>query len=403
MTISNSSTALDGVRVLDLSRLIAGPYAAQTLADLGAEVIKIETPDGGDNSRKLTLPNVGGFGAMYIWANRNKKSLCLDLKTPEGKDILARLIKDADVLIENFSSNVMTKLGFSYEAVSKINPRIIYCAVSAFYRNSDLAERIGFDTVIQAESGLISLTGHKEEEPVRIGPTIVDITTAVNATNAILAALLVRARTGKGQYVESSLWAGAITAIGNIGTNYLITKKNEERVGNRSKNASPAGLYACIDGRVYLTCTTEKSFRGFCDKLLHDASIADKPEFKTYEARVQNAEQLDVLINATFSKITKAELKSIAVKHSIPLGVCNTIEEAFTSEEMTSQNMVKYIHNEDGVTFPILDTPFVMQDSLRTEHSPPPRLGEHSREVLTQLLEMNDDEVDHLKKINVIY
>lgn len=403
MSSSNSTTALDGLRVIDLSRLIAGPYATQTLADLGAQVLKVETPDGGDSSRKLTIPNVNGFGAMYIWANRNKKSLCLDLKTPEGKDILSRLIKDADVIVENFSSNVMKKLGFSYEEVSKLNPRIIYCAVSAFYRNSALAERIGFDTVIQAESGLISLTGHKEHDPVRIGPTIVDITTAVNATNAILAALLARQKTGKGQYVESSLWAGAITAIGNIGTNFLITEKNEERIGNGSKNASPAGLYECIDGRVYLTCTTEKSFRNFCDKLLLDASIADKPEFKTYEARVQNAEQLDVLINATFGKLTKAELKSIAVEHSIPLGVCHTIEEAFTSEEMNSQNMVKHIYNEEGDKFPILETPFVMQDSLRTEHSPPPRLGEHSREVLTQWLKMDEDEVDRLKTIKVIY
>jgi formyl-CoA transferase len=396
-------TALEGLRVLDLSRLIAGPYATQTLADLGAEVIKIEAPDGGDSSRKLTIPNENGFGAMYIWANRNKKSLCLDLKTPEGKEVLAGLIKAADVIVENFSSKVMAKLGFSYEEVSKINPRIIYCAISAFYRNSSVSERIGFDTVMQAESGLISLTGFKEYEPVRVGPTVVDVTTAINATNAILAALLARERTGRGQYVETSLWAGAVTVIGNIGTNYLITNKNEERVGNSSKNASPAGLYECADGRIYLTCTTDKSFRSFCDKVLLDASIAERDEFKTYEARVANANKLDLLIKQTLKKMTKEDLKKLAVKYGIPLGVYNTVEEAFSSEEMESQNIVKYIHNKEGDRFPILETPFEMPDSLRKEHAPPPRLGEHSGEILMEVLGMGADDVKRLKDKKVVF
>lgn len=402
-TAITKTSALDGVKVLDLTRLIAGPYATQMLADLGADVIKIEAPDGGDSSRNLTIPNLNGLGAMFIWANRNKKSICIDLKSESGKKIFLALIQDADIVVENFSKGVMDKLGLSYKTLSKINPRLIYCAISAFYRDSSAGSRAGFDTVIQAESGLMSLNGFQEASPVRIGPTVVDITTALNATNAILAAYIGRKKSRRGEFIETSLWAGAVTLIGNLGTSFLITGKNEERVGNSSKNASPAGLYKCKNGYVYITCTTEKSFELFCDKVLEDSNLSKSTEFKNYELRVVNSLKMDKIIQKKILKLTKEDLKQLASQYGLPMGVFNTVEEAYNSEEMDSQNMIKHVQGASGEKFPLILAPFRMQRSLREVHQAPPHLGEHTNEILENHLGMKADEIASLSRRGVIF
>lgn len=394
--------ALSGLRVVDLSRLIAGPYATQLLADMGADVIKIENPQGGDDSRKLVIPALAGEGAMYLWTNRNKRSITLDLRLEEARQIVRDLVAEADVVIENFSAGVMDRFGLGYDDLSAINPRIVYCAISAFGRRGRYASRPGFDPIAQAESGLFSLSGYPDQPPVRVGGSIVDITTAIIASNVILGALMARERLGQGQYVEASLWDSAVALIGPIGLNYLITGEDEVRVGNGSKNAAPAGLYKCADGELYLTCANDKTFRQLVVEVLKRPELADHPDYCTYSQRVANGKALDDVLKACFSQITQSELLKSALQHGVPLGRVRSIAEAYSSDEMESQDLLFSLEHPSADEVPGIGAPFKMFGTPVSDPVAPPLLGQHTDEVLRDVLGYEDEKIDSLRSAGAL-
>src|SRR5215472_11685114 len=250
----DAPTALDGLLVVDFTRVVAGPACTQTLADFGAEVIKIENPDGGDDTRAYEHAEIGGESAAYLSLNRNKRGIALDLNVPEAREVAHDLIGKADVVVENFSGGVMTKFGLDYESVAPSNPRLVYCSISAYGRKGPFGLRPGFDPITQAESGFMSLNGFPDGPPIRTGPPIVDMATGMSACNAILLALLARDRLGRGQHVEVALIDMAVAMTGFYGMAYLINGTNPGRFGNSPNGSPTVGIYEASDGPLYMAC-----------------------------------------------------------------------------------------------------------------------------------------------------
>lgn len=399
---ANAPLALEGIRVVDLSRLIAGPYATQLLADMGADVIKIENPTGGDDARKLVVPEIEGVGAMYLWANRNKRSIALDLRKEEGRQVVRDLVVNADVVIENFSAGVMERFGLGYDELAAINPRIVYCAISAFGRRGKFASRLGFDPIAQAESGLFSLGGFPDQPPVRVGASVIDVTTAIIASNVILGALVSRGQTGLGQYVEASLWDSAVALIGPIGMNYLMTGEDEVRVGNGSKNACPAGLYRCADGELYLTCANDRTWRQLVTEVLARPELAEHPDFATYRQRVRNMKALDAILNECFAARRCEDLLEKALEHGVPLGSVRSIAQAYSSEEMRDQKLLHTIPHPAAGEVPAIGAPFKMFGTPLADPVAPPTLGQHTEEILFTVLRYDADRVAALRAAGAI-
>ncbi|HTE35524.1 MAG TPA: CoA transferase, partial [Reyranella sp.] len=252
--------ALDGIRVIDFTHFIAGPYCTMIMGDLGADIVKIENPmSGGDNMRAFR-PQIAGESGPFIWANRNKRSVALDLGTAAGREVAVELIAKADILVENFSTRIMERFGLSYETVSKLNPGLIYCSISAYGREGPLKDRTGFDPIVQAESGFMAVNGFEDREPIRTGPAIMDISTGMTACNGVLAALAARARDGKGQKVEVALFDVATTMVGFHAMNVLLTNVEPRRIGNNSFDTAPMGVFNAADGPFYLAVANDRLF-----------------------------------------------------------------------------------------------------------------------------------------------
>src|ERR1700761_4396094 len=271
-------TALDGLLVVDFTRVVAGPACTQTLADFGAEVIKIENPEGGDDTRHYEHAEIGGESAAFLSLNRNKRSIALDLTKPEGRKLARELINKADVVVENFSGGVMKKFGLDYASVAPSNPRLVYCSISAYGRKGSFALRPGFDPITQAESGFMSLNGFADGQPVRTGPPIVDLATGMSACNAILLALLARDRLGRGQHVEVALIDIAVSMTAFYGMAYLMSGNNPGRFGN-SPNGSPSvGVYHAADGPFYIACANDRLYKRLgVDVLARPHLMTDEP------------------------------------------------------------------------------------------------------------------------------
>src|SRR6516165_12138879 len=294
-------TALDGLLVIDFTRVVAGPACTQTLADFGARVIKIENPDGGDDTRAYEHAEIGGESAAYLSLNRNKRGIALDLAVPEAREVARELISRADVVVENFSASVMEKFGLDYASVAPTNPRLVYCAISAYGRKGPFASRPGFDPITQAESGFMSLNGFPDGPPVRTGPPIVDMATGMAACNAILLALLARERLGRGQHVEVALFDIAMAMTGFYGMAYLINGTNPGRFGN-SPNGSPSvGVYEASDGPFYIACANDRLYRRLVTEVLDRPDLTSDPRFATRRQRSANKEQLRAIIAEVFA------------------------------------------------------------------------------------------------------
>src|SRR5580658_10382075 len=293
---TGAPSALDGLLVVDFTRVVAGPACTQTLADFGAEVIKIENPDGGDDSRHYEHADLAGESAAFISMNRNKRGIALDLTKPEAVEVARELIAKADVVVENFSGGVMKKYGLDYASVAPTNPRLVYCSISAYGRKGPFALRPGFDPITQAESGFMSLNGFPDGQPVRTGPPIVDLATGMSACNAILMALLARDRLGRGQHVEVALIDIAVSMTGFFGMAYLINGVNPGRFGN-SPNGSPSvGVYEASDGPFYIACANDRLYRRLVTEVLERPDLVTDPQFATRRARTANKERLRAII-----------------------------------------------------------------------------------------------------------
>ncbi|MFT4120429.1 CaiB/BaiF CoA transferase family protein [Bradyrhizobium sp.] len=391
-------SALDGLLVVDFTRVVAGPACTQTLADFGARVIKIENPDGGDDTRAYEHAEIGGESAAYLSLNRNKHGIALDFSVLEAREIARDLIRKADVVVENFSSGIMKKFGLDYEAVAPLNPRLVYCSISAYGRKGPFASRPGFDPITQAESGFMSLNGFADGPPVRTGPPIVDIATGMSACNAILLALLARDRLGRGQHVEVALFDIAMAMTSFYGMAYLINGQNPGRFGN-SPNGSPAvGVYDASDGPLYMACANDRLYRRLVVEVLNRPDLINDPQFATRKARSENRELLRAAIAEVFASDTLENWISKMKLANIPVGYLRTVEEGFNAPEARKRDRLSRISHPTAQWVPNIETPITMNLTAAIDPVAAPLLGEHTEGVLRETLGYDQRRISELSE-----
>lgn len=377
------ASALQGIRVLDLTQIMAGPYCAVLLADLGADVIKIEKPQGGDDSRRLGPPFFDGESAAFIAMNRNKKSLALDIKQPAGKDILWRLIDTADVLIENFRPGTLARLGFGYDEVHKRRPSLVYCSISAFGQTGPLSTSGGFDLIAQAMSGVISVTGTKET-PVKVGVPISDLNAGLFASHAVLAALLYRARTGEGQHVETSLLEGALAYTIWESNEYWATGKSPERLGTAHRLTAPYQLFETEDGWIAIGAANQRNWERLCSALERPDLLNDL-RFASNRERMAHLEALVDTLTQSFKAKTTESWLEILEAAGVPSGPMLDLEQVYEHPQVQAREM------EVEVTHPVAGRVRAIGMPVKYSATPgriersAPLLGEHTAEILTSL------------------
>ena len=393
-------TALDGLLVVDFTRVIAGPACTQTLADFGAEVIKIENPDGGDDTRSYEHADLAGESAAFVGLNRNKRGIALDLTKAAGRDVARELIQRADVVVENFSGGVMKRFGLDYAAVAPANPRLVYCSISAYGRQGPFATRPGFDPITQAESGFMSLNGFPDGPPVRTGSPIVDFATGMSACNAILMALYARDRLGRGQHVEVALFDIAIALTGFYGMAHLMTGLNFSRQGN-SPNGSPSvGVYQASDAPFYIACANDRLYRRLVIEVLGRPDLANG-EFADRRSRTANREKLRAILTGIFASDTRDNWVSKMKAANIPVGFLRTLEEAFSSPEVRARHRLSQIPHPTAGTVPNIETPLRLDLTPVIDPVAAPLLAQHTKAVLHKTLGYDDVRIAALAEAGV--
>ncbi|HEX7103114.1 MAG TPA: CoA transferase [Nitrolancea sp.] len=375
--------ALDGIRVVDLSRHLAGPFAAMTLGDLGADVIKVEAPGRGDDTRGYP-PFWNGMSCYYLSANRNKRSLTVNLQSPEGQEIVRRLVRESDILIENFRPGATERWGLGYEDLRAINPRLIYCAISAVGRDGPDRDRAGVDLLMQAYGGLMSITGEAGRPPVRVGTSVVDLTAGANAVQAILAALYVRERTGRGQRVESSLLEGQISWLTYHAVSYFGTGQVPERIGSSHASVAPYGAYPTGDGFLVIAVASDALWRRFCHALGHPNLIED-PRFTTNAERCTHRDELDgVLVPILAERDSHAWAETMDAA-GVPCSPVNTIDTVLSLPQISHRAMVVETPREEIPELRLPGIAIKLDETPGSVRLPPPTLGEQTDEVLAEL------------------
>lgn len=399
---AGAPTALDGVRILDFSHFIAGPLATMFLADMGAEVIKIEKTGRGDDFRGFGRQK-DGMGPHFLWTNRNKKSVALDLTQPEGREIARALAATADVVVENFSAGVMARFGLDHETLRAANSRLVYCAVSAYGRTGPFADRLGFDPIAQAESGFMSLTGEPDQDPLRSGPAIMDMSTAMMACNAVLGGLMARERRGEGQYVEVSLFDTATLMTGFHAMVYLTSGVVPPRFGNSSRDSAPTDVFHASDGPFYLACANDRSFRRLAVDVIGRLDLADDPDYATIGPRAANKAALKDVLAPIFLTKTRAEWLALMQPLGVPAGAVRSLDEVFASPEVLDRDRVSQIAaaSGDGVV-PNITSPFVFGATPAVDPKAAPLLGQHTADVLGELLGYSAERIARLAEAGVV-
>ncbi|KAA1182833.1 CoA transferase [Rhizobium tropici] len=384
---------LFGIRVIELARVLAGPWAGQMLADLGADVIKVENPDGGDDTRQWGPPFVEGkdgenlSAAYYHSANRGKRSITADLKTEEGQELVRRLVKTADVVIENFKLGGLVKYGLDYESLTTINPRIVYCSITGFGQTGPYANLAGYDYIVQGMSGFMSITGEPDGQPMKAGVAIADIFTGIYAVSAIEAALIHALKTGEGQLIDMALLDVQSAVLANQNMNYLISGKPPVRLGNAHPNISPYEVVPTADGYLILAVGNDGQFRRLC-AILGMETNADDERYATNKARVANRNEVRAFVSAETLKWNKADLLKACEDNAVPAGAINTIEDMFADPQIVARGLRIDLEDGAGTVIPSVRTPIVLSETPLVYTRPSPRLGEHQEEVLAELAEL---------------
>jgi formyl-CoA transferase len=375
---------LEGVVVLDLSRVLAGPFCSMMLGDMGADVMKVEPPGIGDESRHFGPPFLNGESSYFLSLNRNKRSITLNLKSEEGREVLRRLVARSDVLLENFRPGVVDRLGFSYEAVRAIRPDIVYCSVSGFGTTGPMAFRPAYDQILQGEGGVMSVTGPEDGEPHKVGVPIADLTAGMLASYAVVSALFHRQRTGEGQRLETSLLDGQISLLTYQAASYFATGRVPRRLGNRHPNIAPYETFPTADGFVNLAVGNDALWVKFCQATGLDSYAAD-PRFLTNADRVQNRSDLIPLIEGRFRGRSTAELLETLDEAGIPCGVIATLDQVFDSPQVEHLGLRQRIQHPRAGEISLTAPPYRMDRTPPAIRRPPPTLGQHNEEVLAGL------------------
>ena len=373
------SAPLEGVRVIELARILAGPWAGQTLADLGAEVIKVEAPEG-DDTRRWGPPFIdreGDRSAAYFHScNRGKKGITCDFRTPEGQETVRRLVADADVVIENFKVGGLAKYGLDWESLRKVNPRLIYCSITGFGQDGPYAHRAGYDFIIQGMAGLMSVTGEPDGQPQKVGVAVTDVFTGVYASTAILAALVQRGRTGEGQHIDIALMDVATSIMANQAMNYLATGVAPMKMGNAHPNLAPYAVFDCADGWIILATGNDGQYIKLCG-ILGLSDMAQAPEFLTNADRVKNRAAMTARITAATKRWKMTDLLAACEAAGVPAGPINDMGQVFADPQVVARGMQIMPGGVPGVRSPMS---FSGADLVLSR--PAPKLGEHQGEVL---------------------
>ena len=353
--------ALSHIRVLDLSRILAGPWAGQSLADLGADVIKVEKPQCGDDTRSWGPPYIKNregeddLTAYFASTNRNKKSITINISQPEGQDLIRRLVSQSDVILENYKVGTLAKYGLDYNSLKVVKPDIIYCSITGFGQTGPYAARPGYDILIQAMGGLMSITGEPDNKPgggpIKAGVALVDILTGLYANIGVLAALAYRDKTGQGQHIDLSLLDVQVASLANQALNYLVSKELPQRRGNRHPNIVPYQSFATLDGHIILAIGNNNQFVRFC-AFLNQTDLAEDVRFKTNKARVHNREILIPILKNIIKEKTTAWWVSSLEQHKIPGGPINTIDQTFADPQVQHREMKRMLERSDGTQVP---------------------------------------------------
>ncbi len=393
---------LDGIRIIDFSRVIAGPLCTQILADMGAEVIKIENPDGGDDTRKGAGPRAGGpegESHFFLTYNRGKKSVALDFTKPDGQAIVHKLLAKADVLVENFRPGVLRKYGLDYASLAEKYPSLIYLSVSAYGQTGPLADRPGYDPVLQAESGMMSVNGEANGEGLRHAIAIVDTMTGIHSVAAVNAALYARRDTGKGQHVDLALYDTALACLGNMGAYYLIGGEQPKRAGNGHFASAPNNSFETANGKIYMAVANQKLFVDTCKALGHP-EWADDPRFDTVANRVAHKPELTRLMEDVLRTDTK-ENWAQKLRH-LPAGPIRSMKEALDEPEVKRRGMLKTYHHPKVGDVPLIGSNYHFSDTPVDDTRPPPSLGQHTDQVLADVAGLAPADIAGLRARKII-
>lgn len=401
--------SLDNIRVIDLSRVLAGPYCTQMLGDLGAEIIKIERPEMGDDTRKWGPPYLKDSNghdttesAYYLSCNRNKRSLSVDITTIEGQEIIHKLLEDADILIENFKVGGLKKYGLDFESVQKRHPHIVYASITGFGQNGPLASEPGYDYLAQAMSGLMACTGEAEGEPMKVGVALSDIITGLNAAIGILAALHHRQTSGKGQHIDVGLLDCTLASLTNIAQYYLTSGKIAPRLGNAHSTIVPYQVFEAKDGHIVLAIGNDRQFARFCNHIGKDEWINDD-RFAANSARVANRDTLVPMISEIISGKTIETWLNELQDIDVPCGPVNTMDKTFDMEQIAARNMkIQMNHPQSSSPIDLVGSPIKMSDTPPSYVHAPPSCGEHTDDILTTMLKLSAEEIAALRDKKVI-
>lgn len=400
MSVTNN--LLENICVIDLTRVLAGPYCTMMLGDLGADIIKIEVPGRGDDTRHWGPPfTKGGESAYYLSANRNKRSMTLNLKSEEGLEILKKLIAKGDVLVDNFKTGTLSRWGLDYETLQEIRPGLIYCTVTGYGYTGPYSSRPGYDLIVQATGGFMSITGPENGDPSRAGVAIADISTGMFAANAILAALYSREQTGKGQRIDMSLLDSQVALLSYAATNYFVSGSITNRLGNAHPNIVPYQSFKARDMHFVLAVGNDKQWEIFC-KSINKPEWIDDEKYSTNALRVNNRKQLIDQLSKLFATQNAGYWLEIFDKVGLPSGPINELDKVFENEQIKSREMqIELPHSIDNKVT-LLNSPIKIPTSPTKTHKAPPTLGEHTEEILKEKIGLDQDTVARLRNEGIL-
>lgn len=394
---------LEDVRVLDLTRIVAGPYCTMILGDLGADIIKIERPGGGDEARKWGPPFVGdGRETCYfVSLNRNKKSVCVDLKSEKGREIIYELATKSDVLVENYVPGKLDALKLGYEDLRKVAPHLVYCSITGYGFEGPYKNKPGYDLIAASLGGLLHITGPIDGEPVKVGVAATDLATGLYAHGAILAALMKRHKTGLGQKIDCDLLSTQIASLINIGSNYLNAGREAKRKGTSHESIVPYQAFKTADGYFTVGAGSDAQFKEFC-LLINQPKLPENPKFITNKLRVENSTELIQILTAVFKQKTNKEWGKIFANSSCPSGPINALKEVFNDEHVKAIGLVKTVDHPSAGPIKLVGPPVKYSQSSNEIRSPPPLLGQHTKSVLKDLLGYDDNKIKELMDEKII-
>jgi crotonobetainyl-CoA:carnitine CoA-transferase CaiB-like acyl-CoA transferase len=404
---------LTGVKVLDLSRVLAGPWLGQMLADLGADVIKVERPGKGDEARSYGPPylkrpdgSTSSENAFYLSANRGKRSIAIDISKPEGAELVRTMAARSDILLENYKVGDLARYGLDYATLSKINPRLIYCSVTGFGQTGPYSARAGYDLIFQGMSGLMSVTGKADDEPgggpVRVGPSLVDVISGLFSGNAVLAALRNRDMvTGRGQHIDMALMDCAVAVMSHYAQMYLLSGDVPPRRGNQGNGGAPSQLFNCADGAIILTAGNDRQYAALC-QVLGVAELIEDPRFRANTDRMANRLLLGNLLERAFLTQPKVHWLPLLEEAGVPAGPINDLAEVFADPQVIERGMKLMLAHPEQPEAAFVASPIRMSESSTRATRPPPRVDEHQAEILSEELGLSAEEISRLKKAGAI-